>query len=221
MVNIGGREFNLPTGAITKTLTYGFFAFVGVIILCIVGFFVYKRYKNKATYTNKITLTQRFENGTSRTISGMMGGKYVSPSGVWDFKIKIPKQFKNKSLGYVPDFSLADSDGTLHFLTVGDGTIWQQVEWVVKTKEVAVDEQGNVIYENNLIMLPIRTDVKQVTVNSIKSFGDMVNGSRLKVVGMALGAIAVVAIASVIMVYVLTKVKCNVPVAMILPLLGL
>ncbi|GAG78540.1 unnamed protein product, partial [marine sediment metagenome] len=58
----------------------------------------------------------------------LIGGVKRKRNSVMDFKVKVPKQFKKKWIGYVPDFSKADSSGRITFIRIGDGTVWQQID---------------------------------------------------------------------------------------------
>lgn len=190
------------------------------IIVGVFGYMGYRWFKKKVFFTNKLTLTTLYENGTKKRITGLKGGKFINRNGVWDFRVKIPKQFKTKELGYTPDFSKADSDGTLHFITAGDGTIWQQIEerLNISGKEQARDGDGKPIYNEDgtplmidsykLLLNPVRTDVKMATVNSLKSWAEMVNKNKLTVFGIALGAFLIMVIAHLISLYIQTKIKC-------------
>lgn len=222
-MNIAGYTINAPSwlkwGSIVSGLFWGMLIF---IVIGVIGYFGYKWFKNKTFYTNNVTLTMFYENGTKKRVTGLKGGKFVNRSGVWDFRIKIPKQFKPKELGYMPNFSKADSDGTLHFMTSGDGTIWLQIDEVlsIKGKEQARDENGKLLFDNDnkpimidayrLLLNPVRTDVKIATVNSLKNWAEMVNKNKLTVFGIALGAFLIMVIAHLISLYIQTKIKCPV-----------
>ena len=161
-----------------------------------------------------------YENGTKKTNAGLKGGKFINNSGVWDFKIKIPKQRRKKELGYMPNFSKADSDGTLHFITSGDGTIWLQVDekLSITGKEQERGADGTLLYDKegkplmidsySLIINPVRTDVKQSTVNSLRNWREMVSKNKLTVFGIAIGAFLIMVIAHLISLYIQTKIKC-------------
>lgn len=103
--------------------------------------------RNKALYKTPISLEQLLDNGTFKTRHDLLGRTKRTRSGVIDYVIKIPKQLKKKTLGYVPDFTLADSDGRLHFVPIGDGMLWQQLKkkmitekTIEKNKEIPQDE---------------------------------------------------------------------------------
>jgi len=200
-------------GGMVSSILWG----IGIFILLgVIFWYVYSYFKNKAFYTNPITLTQYYENGTKKTRWGLQGGKFVNKSGVWDFKIKIPKTWRTKELGYIPDFSKADADNSLHFITWGDGTIWQQTEHSLVTKEREIEKivDGNKIkeieVEYDTLMKPIRTDVKTVTVNSIKSWSEMVNKNKMTAFTIGMITFIVMVIAHLISLYIQTKIKCGV-----------
>lgn len=215
--SIGGSGFvskMLPSGWGLQGMVGNILIGVGLMILIGgLGWWGFSVAKNKATYTNKLTLSQYYENGTKRTITGLMGGKFTNKSGVLDFKIKIPKQWKKKELGYTPDFSLADSDGTLHFVTFGDGSIWQQVHHqLVEKEEVEVmTADGKIkVMTYQLIIKPVRTDVKTVTVNSMSQFRQTIMNNKDKAVIFAIGFgfFFITVIAHLISLYIQTKIKC-------------
>jgi len=220
MVNIAGYNINLSSGAIMKPLITAFWSIMVMIIVGIIIYFGFKYYRGKAFYNNKITLTMYYENGTKKRLVGLRGGKYVNNTGVWDFKIQIPKQRKKKTLGYMPNFSKADSDGTLHFITSGDGTIWQQVDekLSISGKEQARGADGNLLKDNEgkpimvdsytLFLNPVRTDVKIATVNSLKNWSEMINKNKLTAFGIALGSFLVMVIAHLISLYIQAKLRC-------------
>lgn len=219
-MKIGGFELNLPTGVIGSIMSGLFWGVAIFILVGIFAYLIYSHYKNKSFYTNPVNLTMYYENGTKKTKMGLLGGKFVNGQGVWDFKVKIPKQFKKKDLGYIPDFSKADSDGTLHFITSGDGTIWQQVSerLDVDGEEQARDENGLPIFNDDgtpkmvssfsLMLKPVRTDVKIATVNAMKSWTEMISKNKITVFGIGLGMFLVMVIAHLISLYIQTKIKC-------------
>ena len=222
MVNIAGYEIKLGSAGIINTLLSFFWGFMIILIVGIIGFFVYKKYKNKTFFTNPITLTMYYENGTKKRKTGLRGGKFINNAGIWDFKIQIPKQRKKKELGYMPDFSKADNDGTLHFITSGDGTIWLQVIEKLNNcgKEQARGSDGKLLFNDNntpimidsyeLLIQPVRTDVKQATVNSLKNWREMISKNKLTAFGIAIGAFLIMVIAHLISLYIQTKIKCPV-----------
>lgn len=224
-MNIAGKEINIGIGGVVKPLATAFWSFMILIVVGLIIWWGWKAWKNKTFFVNKITLTLYYENGTKKRIHGLKGGKFVNSSGVWDFKIMIPKQKKKKILGYMPNFSKADSDGTLHFITSGDGTIWQQVDEKLVTtgEEQARDADGALLFKIDkktkkktplmikaftLFINPVRTDVKIATVNALKSWSEMVNKNKLTAFGIALGSFLIMVIAHLISLYIQAKLRC-------------
>lgn len=206
-MQIGNYNLSLPSGVAFKWFSIFFWGFMIFVVLGLISWMFYRNYRNKTTYTNGVTLDWIYENGTKRTFYGLKGGRFINHHGVWDFKVRIPKQFKKKELGYMPDFSYADTDGTLHFITSGDGTIWQQCIHKIITKERVVD--GNKVTEMDLLIKPVRTDVKTVTVNSLKNWSEMINKNKITMWAIGLGMFLIMVIAHLISLYVQTKVKCG------------
>jgi len=214
-MNIAGYEINLGgfnLMSIASMLLWG----VGIfIVLGIIGYFVWSWWNKKTAYTNPCTLTTYFDNGTKKTVYGMMGGKFTNKHGVIDFRVKPPKGFKKKELGYVPDLSKADADGTLHFMTTHDGNFWQQTEHILQTRE-SVEE---VITENgketkrtvyyDLIVKPVRADVKAYTMNAQKSWRELLDKNKITVYAIAIAAFIIMVIAHLISLYIQTKIKCG------------
>lgn len=121
--------------------------FVFVILLVL---FLWAR--NKALYRIPVSLEQVLENGTFKTRHDLLGRNKKTRTGVMDFVIKVPKQMRKKCLGYVPDFSLADSDGRLHFTPIGDGMLWQQVKKkLITEKEIEKEIEINQEELDNLV----------------------------------------------------------------------
>jgi hypothetical protein len=215
MVSVGGMEFNIPSGTITSVFKWGFWGIMILVAVGVIGFIIYKHFKNKVSYNEDVTLTRVMDNGTEKTVYGLRGGKYVGPQGAWDYKIKIPKQIKKKDLGYVPDFSKADADGTLHFLTSGDGSYWQQCEQRTVVKEVREekDEEGNIVkrYEYELLKKPIiSSDEKNIMIKDIKNWRDVVAKNKVTAFAIGLGMFLIMVIAHLISLYIQTKIKCPV-----------
>jgi hypothetical protein len=213
---------NFDTGSLFGGFSIGGFAstlFWGMIVIVaigLIGWYFYSRTKSKVSYTNPITLTQFYENGTQKTSYGLMGGKFINKANVNDFRIKLPGlfSFKKKELGYMPDFSKSDTDGALHFLTTGDGNFWQQMgnKIVTSQKIVGQDKEGKdvIIDEVSLIMTPIPADIKTYTINSMKSWSEMLNKNKITVFGIGLGMFIIMVIAHLISLYIQTKIKCGI-----------
>lgn len=187
-------------------------AFWGIMIVTVVGIIIwltYNSYKNKSFYIYPVTLTYLYENGTQRDRTDIKGGKFVNSKGVWDFRCKIPKQYRKKELGYTPDFSLADNDGRINFITSGDGTIWQQYRKELVATETILKDGKNIEY--SLLIKPVPTDIKTVTVNSIKNWRETVDKTKLTTFAIAIGAFIIMVIAHLISLYIQTKIKCGSP----------
>ena len=213
MVSVGGMEFNMPTGAIWSTISYGFWGMITLVGVGILGFIVYRWLKNRVSFSDTVTLTRIMENGTEKSVYNLRGGKYVGKQGAWEYRIKIPKQRKCKELGYMPDYSKADADGTLHFLTCGDGTHWQQCEQRTVVKEIReeLDEKGNVIkkYEYELLQKPIiSSDEKNIMIKDIKNWRDVVSKNKVTAFAIGLGMFLIMVIAHLVSLYIQTKIKC-------------
>lgn len=213
MVSIGGLNLTIPTGTITNIISYGFWGIIILIGVALLSFLGYRWFKNKVTYTDSVTLTRIMDNGTEKTIYGLRGGKYVGRQGAWEYKIKVPKQRKAKDLGYMPDFSKADADGSLHFVTCGDGTYWQQAEQrtVLKDIKEELDEDGKVIkkYEYELLKRPMMgSDEKNIMIKDIKNWRDVVAKNKVTAFAIGLGMFLIMVIAHLISLYIQTKIKC-------------
>lgn len=213
MVSIGGMNFQLPAGSIWGTFKTGLIWMFGFFIIGGLGFWAFKYFKNKVSYTDNITVTRIMDNGTEKTIFGLRGGKYVGVQGAWEYRIQVPKQRKPKELGYMPDFSKADADGTLHFVTCGDGTYWQQCEQRTVIKEIREikDSEGNVTksYEYELLKRPIiGSDEKNIMIKDIKNWRDVVAKNKVTAFAIGLGMFLIMVIAHLVSLYIQTKVKC-------------
>jgi len=206
-----GGTFGGSLGTAKGIITALFYGAIVLIIVGIIGWYIYVKYKNLTLYTTPVTLTVLMENGMEKTRFDLKGGVFWN-KGIRDFKIKVPKQRKPHILGYIPDFGKsAFTDGRLHFITGGDRTIWQQVEsgWVLS--EQRKDDQGNV-FEYGLLMKPVSREIKQVTVNSIKNWRDTIDKSKLTAFGIAIGAFIIMVIAHLISLFIQTRIRCPTPV---------
>jgi hypothetical protein len=211
MVKVGNVDLSLPNFNIVGTMTAVMWAFAILIFVGLAGWYIYSSYRNKVFWRTPVTLTWYMENGSKRTVYGLKGAKFINRSGVWDFKVKTPRQMRAKELGLVPDYSLADADGTLHFITAGDGTVWQQLKETIKTKELIFkDEKGKQqrMYEHSSIMDPVDTDVKQATVNSLKNWAEIVDKKKITIFSIGLGMFLIMVIAHLISLYIQAKLRC-------------
>ena len=141
-------------------------------------------------------------------------------NGVTDFVIKIPKSFKKRKLGYVPDFSLADAKERLTFLSSGDGVIWQQCrEKLITEKEMSFDvleteeeiaegKEPKIVQKKinvSLLIEPIPTDVKHVTINNIQAAESILEGNKLKATALIVGGFVLMVMTQVIFLFFVSK----------------
>lgn len=226
-----------------------------ILIVGLIVFVVIVIVRNKKIYCMPVRLIRLLDNGAKKEMNGLKGGK-VRKKGVFTFEVKFPFKFKKHDLGYMPDFSKTDADNRLVFLSIGDGTLWQQVgEELIKTEKVVINltqeqidaqeklildyinlddslksktqkEKENLIkitldewiaqnkrkeFEIDLIMKPIKTEVKTATLNSMRSWGEILDRNKLKVFTIAIGAFIIMVVAHLISLYIQTKIKCPVP----------
>lgn len=199
----GGLGSSLAGGASTF-----FFGLGLIIVVSIIGFFVQRWYKNIAFYKTPVSLTIIHESGLEETRHDLRGGVFWN-KGIRDFKIKIPKTRKPHVLGYIPDFSIANSkDNRLSFITSGDRTVWQQysTKWI--TREEGEYGDGTK-FEYDLVKTPVPRETKQLTVNSIKNWRDTIDKSKLTAFGIAIGGFIIMVIAHLISLFVQTKIRCG------------
>jgi len=212
MVNIGGQEISFLNwgrmGGILQSIL------IGILVMFVIGVLIWwfvRKVKTKTSFNNKIRLTMIMENGTRKTRDDIRGGKFINKSGTWDFQCRVPKQLKKKELGFMPDFSLAEADGTLHFVTSGDATLWQQVrdEFQIEKYEYE-DKYGNKkeVQKIKNLMTPVPNQDKQAVINSIKGWRELVDKQKLTAFSIAIGAFIIMVIAHLISLYIQTKVKC-------------
>lgn len=211
--------------------------------------------RNKKIYCMPVRLIRELENGTKREMNGLKGGK-VRKNGVFTFLVKMPLSFKKHDLGYMPDMKKTDGDNRLVFISVGDGTLWQQVdEKLVKKEKMIIQatpeeielqrqvienyinsddkfknksakEKEKIIetslknwvernkertIEYDLIMKPIKTEVKTSTLNSMKNWREVLDKNKVKVFTIAIGAFIIMVIAHLVSLYIQTKIKCPTP----------
>ncbi len=189
----------------------------GVGIACllsilIIGFFVWKWWKNKNTYIQPIRLIRLLENGSKKENNNLKGGK-IEVNGITDFEIKM-KGMKKLRLGYIPDYSYMDADGRLVFITLGDGKAVQQIKETIITEKVVEGEDENgekVSYRYNLIAEPVPTDIKQSTLNSLRSWREILDKKKITVWAIGIGMFIIMVIAHLVSLYIQTKVKCPIP----------
>jgi hypothetical protein len=209
-MNILGYETAFSFGNVMGTIQTGlmwFFIGAGLIGL---GIWFFMAAKNKATYKYPITLRVRRDNGL-KVRYDILGGIVEGRNGVKDFKCKIPKKFKKFNLGYMPDFSLADSNDRLSFIQEGDSTSWQQVREELITEKVVVDDQGTEIGVYKLLIEPIPTDTKTTTYNNLQSTRELMDIKKMTAWGISIVAFICMLVAHLISLYIQTKIRCPTP----------
>ena len=218
-MNILGYDLNVNLGGIMGTMTnYLMWFLVVTFFLAIIGWWIWSYYKKKS-YNIPITLLRKMENGIVKENTNIMGGIVGGKGGVRNFKAKIKGSWKKHELGYMPDLGLADGNGRLTFMTHGDGTLWQQVRKVIVTeKEVEVpegtDEQGNVITKKvrySLLLEPIPTEVKQVTLNNIQAVRNVMEKNKMTTFAIGMAAFVIMGIVHLVSLYIQTKIRCPTP----------
>jgi hypothetical protein len=186
-----------------------FTVMMGVLVIAVVGIIIWVGYiwwHGKKTYVTPVRLIRLMDNGTKKETNGLRGGR-VTVHGIGDFEVKVPGQMRKKRLGYIPDYSKADADGKLTFITIGDGTLWQQIEEEIITYEdIEVDGQT---LRYKLLMKPIPTDIKTVTINNLTSWRMLLEKNKLTAFTIAVGAFIIMVIAHLISLYIQSKVKCS------------
>lgn len=204
MVSLSNFVGNLNFGSLFTNLMLGAIFIVVIGVICVAGFVWFK---NKSTYINPVTLIQRLDNGVLKKRHDLVGGMVKQKNGIQDFIIKIPKKFKKRTLGYVPDFSLADATGRLTFITAGDGMVLQQVkEDLITEKEMTIKVQnGKKIQEEtisySLIAEPIPTDVKAITINNIHGVENLMEANKFKAAAIAIGAFVLMVFVQIIFLF--------------------
>lgn len=180
-------------------------------VLCFIGILAFFILKDKLKYKTPVTAIIQKENGTFKRIENLRGAVVRSRSGVSDFEIKKPKAFKKKKLGYVPDFSIAGTDDRLTFMIVGDGMVWQQCkEEIVNSKEVEieVEKDGKVVKQKvnySLVVEPIPTDIKTITINNIHDAENILEANKLKVTTIAIGAFVLMVFCQILFLFLTSK----------------
>ena len=189
----------------------GGLVYMAVIAIVIISGFIW--IKKKMLYKIPVSVILLKENGTHKRRDDLRGGIVKNRTGVNDFQIQIPKQFKKKRLGYVPDFSLSDAKDRLLFIQIGDGEIWQQCrETIVTEKEVEVTVKGEEgkpdttkTINYNLVAEPIPTDIKQVTINAIMQTEAILEQNKLTAMKISIGAFLLMVFVHVIFIFLTTK----------------
>ena len=208
-MNIAGFNLNMPSINIAGTMqTVSLWAVTGIIVIAL-GIWIYSTIKNKAIYKYPITLRVRRENGTKVRFD-LLGGIVSGKNGIKSFMIKIPRVRKKFDLGYIPDFSKADSSDRLSFLQEGDATLWQQTKEELILEKTIVNEKGEKVGVYTLLIEPIPTDIKTATYNNLQSVRELMDAKKLTAWGISILAFVVMVVAHLISLYVQTKIKCGV-----------
>lgn len=198
-VNWGSVGLNLLLGTAIMVMAAGF------------AIWAYISYQNKMIFKTPVQLIQLRSNGTYKKRKGLMGGLIKQRNGVTDFVVKVPRQFRKKNLGYVPDFSLSNADDELTFITSGDNMIWQQCKETLITEkqvEIDVEKEGKIEKRTilaSLIIEPIPTDVKHITINNIHQAESVLEGNKLKVATLAIGAFLLMVIVQIIFLFMTSR----------------
>lgn len=200
-INGGGMLTHLLGGTIIIVLVVGL-AFLGFLWL-----------RDKKLYKYPVTVIQKKENGGFKEIQGIRGGIIQGQSGVNDFQLKVPGQRKRVNIGYVPDFSLTDADDRITLLMIGDGRTFQQcIKKLIEEKEEKVivineetGERTEEIITIKLIVEPIPTDIKTVTINAIHGLESMLEQNKLTAMKISIGAFLLMAIVQIIFIFFTTK----------------
>jgi len=209
-MNLFGYDIALSMGGVWGTIQAALvWLFAGIIIIG-VGVWWYMDKKSKATYKYPITLRVRRENGL-KVRYDIKGGIVEGKNGVKDFKCKIPRKFKKFELGYMPDFSLADSSDRLSFIQEGDSTSWQQVREELILEKMVVDETGKEVGVYKLLIEPIPTDTKTTTYNNLQATRELMDIKKLTAWGISIIAFIVMVVAHLISLFIQTKIKCPTP----------
>lgn len=212
-MNIAGYELKVPAINVTGVLQT--VAIWTVMVIVVIGLIVWAiiAIKNKKTYIYHVTLRVRRSNGT-KVRHDLMGGIVQGRNGIKDFKIQIPGVYGKKSLGYIPDFSLADSSDRISFLQEGDATNWQQTKEELVTDRLVEyeDSEGKKqYYTQKLLIEPIPTDTKTTTYNNLQQTRDLLDLKKLTAFGITIIGFIIMVVAHLISLYIQTKIKCGIP----------
>lgn len=209
MAGLGGIFSGINFGSLIKSVGIGAVVLVIVGALVIWGFFWFKK---KMTYKTPVSLIMVMANGSHKRRDDILGGQVKGRNGVQDFVCSIPKVMKPKRLGFVPDYSLADGLGRLVFITRGDGMIWQQCqEKVVTDKEIEFEVKktdGSMEKKKvtaSLLIEPIPTDVKTITINNIHAVENIMESNRLKAAAIVVGGFILMVFVQIIFLFLTSK----------------
>ena len=208
-MNIAGMNINMPSINIAGTMqTVALWAVTGIIVIAL-GIWIYMGIKNKAIYKYPITLRVRRENGTKVRFD-LLGGIVSGKNGIKSFMIKIPRVRKKFDLGYIPDFSKADSSDRLSFLQEGDATLWQQTKEELILEKTIVNEKGEKVGVYTLLIEPIPTDIKTATYNNLQSVRELMDAKKMSLYGITIIGFIIMVVAHLISLYIQTKIKCGI-----------
>jgi hypothetical protein len=211
-MQIGNMNIPINLNGIGSGIMTGLFV-IGILLILGVGAWMFwSWYKKKITFNVPVKLIKYLENGTKKELNGLLGGKQLV-GGVQSFMIMMPKQRKPFNLGYMPNFSLADADNKLAFITSGDGTLWQQIKEELVTKEIieVIDEQETKKIEISLLLKPIPTEIKTKTINDMLGWRAILDKNKLSAWTITIVGFVIMVIAHLISLYIQTKIKCGVP----------
>lgn len=208
MVDVGSMVGSIAWKSLVINILFGAAIMIIIAAFATLGFI---RMKDKKTYIYPVSLISQRQNGAYKRRDDLRGGLVKQRNGVTDFVVKIPKTFKKKKLGFTPDLSLASVDDRLLFITSGDGMVWQQcAEKLITEKrvEVEVEEEGKLVKKEvdvSLIIEPIPTDVKHITINNISQAESILEGNKLKATALVVGGFIIMVIVQVIFLFLTAK----------------
>lgn len=207
MANLLNALTNFDWGGMVYKLVGGILVMVVVAAIAVWMFFLIR---DKKVYKNPVTIIELRENGLIKEYKGFRGGLVQLHTGVTDYQIKAG--FKRRNLGYIPDFSLADASDELTFLKSGDAKVLQQVKkYLIKEKELEVDvkdSDGKVSRQKinySLVVEPIPTDVKTVTINNIHSVDMLMDKNKLTAMKISIGAFILMVFVQVLFLFLTSK----------------
>lgn len=204
-INWGGLFGNLIKGTIV------------IVVIGIIAVFGFIWMKNKMTFKIPCNVIRVMANGSHKRITGLRGGQVKGKNGIQDFVIKVPKQFKPKLLGFVPDYSLANADGELTFIVIGDGMAWQQcIEKVITEKDIEMEievpsadgkgmEKQKKTLNYSLMVEPIPTDIKTITINNIHAVENIMESNKLKAAAIIVGGFILMVFVQIIFLFLTSK----------------
>lgn len=208
MVSLSGIASSINLGALFSNIMIGL---IFIVVTGAVAVWLFFYFRNKSTFKTPISVILLSENGVHKRRDDIKGGMMKQKHGVMDFVLKVPKQMKKKKLGYVPDFSKADGNGRLVFISVGDGMVLQQcVEKLITEKETTmeIEKEGKketITVPYSLIVEPIPTDIKTITINNLHSVENLMDSQRFKAATIAIGAFVLMVFVQIIFLFLTSK----------------